>query len=115
EASGTPLRGEIKNKSDKEVVDGGRSATTSSKRKTISFGRTPTAPESGVIDSSCGAATSGGPPGGIPGDAHASPSNATAISRRKVLSPFQRAARDALTNPVPSCVLLQRRWQARGM
>src|SRR6202049_3558892 len=91
DASGTPSRGEIKKRSLSVVTEGGRSATVSSKRKTTSFGLTPTAPESGMIATSWGGVTSIGPPGGMPGEAHPDPSSATAISRRKALSPFQRA------------------------
>src|SRR5450759_1302396 len=95
DASGTPSRGEIRKRSPRVVAEGGRSATTSSKRNKISFGLTPTLPESGMIATIWGAATSTGPPGGMPGEAHADASSATGISRRKALSPFQRAARAA--------------------
>src|SRR2546423_13706585 len=67
DASGTPSRGEIKNKSDSDVTDAGRSDTTSSNLNSTSFGFTPTAPESGVMPMIWGAAMSGGPPGGMPG------------------------------------------------
>src|SRR5437899_9220455 len=60
DAVATPLRGDIKKRSAKVMAAGGRSATTSSKRKRTSLGRTPTVPESGVTLISCGAATSGG-------------------------------------------------------
>src|SRR2546423_9932556 len=91
EALGAPLRGEMRKRSANEVTAAGRSDTTSSNWKSTSLGLTPTVPESGVMATICGAATSGGPPGGIPGEAHASPSSATATSRRKALSPFQPA------------------------
>ena len=73
----------------------GRSLTTSSKRKITSFGETPTLPESGMIATICGAAASGGPPGGMPGEAHPTQSSAAAVTRRKAPSLFRRAARAA--------------------
>src|SRR5450759_3447331 len=93
DASGTPSRGEIRKRSPSVVTEGGRSDTTSSKRNKTSFGLTPMLPESGLIATIWGAATSTGPPGGMPGEAHAEAISATGISRRKALSPFQRAAR----------------------
>src|SRR5450759_120018 len=95
DASGTPSRGEIRKRSPRVVTEGGRSDTTSSKRHEISFGLTPTLPESGMIATIWGAATSTGPPGGMPGEAHADASSATGIRRRKALSLFPRAARAA--------------------
>src|SRR5258705_3988662 len=93
DASGTPSRGEIRKRSLRVVTEGGRSATVSSKRKINSFGLTPTLPESGIVATSWGGATSTGPPGGMPGEAHPDTSRATATSRRKALSPFPPAAR----------------------
>src|SRR5437016_10779323 len=101
EALGTPSRGEIKKRSPRVVTEGGRSATTSSNLKTTSFGLTPTLPESGTIATIWGAATSGGPPGGIPGEAQPNPRSATAISRRKAPSPFRRAAHASSSTPLP--------------
>src|SRR3984893_3598083 len=95
DASGTPLRGEIRKRSLSVVTEGGRSATVSSKRKITSLGLTPTLPESGMLATSWGGVASMAPPGGMPGEAHPAPSSATAISRRKALSPFPRAARAA--------------------
>src|ERR1700716_1768414 len=100
ETSGTPFRGEIRKRSAKVVADCGLSATTSSKRKITSFGLTPTLPESGMIATILGAATSGAPPGGMRGEAHADANNTAAISRRKALSLLRQAARVALSIPL---------------
>src|SRR3954471_17862921 len=94
DARATPSRGDMRNRSPSVVDPVGRSETTSSKRNSTSLGLTPTLPESGTILTICGAATSGGPPGGMPGDAHPSPSSTTAVSRRKALLPFPRSVRD---------------------
>src|SRR3954471_15340916 len=79
-----------------------------------SFGRAPTVPESGTIETICGAATSGGPPGGIPGDAHPVTRRMTGISRRKALSPFSRAARGGASILLPFAAPTQLRLLARG-
>ena len=109
EASGTPSRGEMRKRSARVVTAGGRSATTSSNWNTTSFGLTPTLPVSGVIETITGAATSIGPPGGMPGDAQPVASSAAAISRRKALSPFQRVVRVASSTLPPSFVRLRPR------
>ncbi len=89
---GSPSRGEIRNRPASDVAPEGRSFTTSLKRKITSRGVVPTLPLSGTIFTICGASVSTGPPGGIPGDAHAARRTAqnaargARITNRKVTS-----------------------------
>ena len=97
DASGTPSRGEIRNRSANVVTDGGRSATTSSNRNTTSFGFTPTLHQ--PVDPRPADRESGGDlvriAAGIP-----RPHHPLAQTFLEALPQFEQARLDGLVGPV---------------
>lgn len=114
----SPLRGEMRKSALSVGAPDGLSFTTSSNWNMISRGVTPVLPLSGAMRTIFGASVSTGPPGGVPGEAHATALPAIALSAmalriRKATPLSALAALAALTNRPASAARPQRHSPGR--